>query len=257
MTDNRKENGAAPLGDADLWLAYRLYLYRLFHAAFGSTPTPEAVRLVFAPLTDDALRAAEETPDALGLAGVRKQRLGVAGPTVEAGLEDARATVRGAADRGDDAAFADQLASDYQALYLVPGERYVRPWESPYTGPTETLFQPSTLDVRSYYHEAGFQLKAEQHFPDDHIAAMMDFMAALAQKAYDAAAAGDDEQVRTLLATQARFLDEHVLIWVDVFASATAEHDGHGVYRALASGMAAFARVDRACIGRMAGLPAK
>ena len=70
----------------------------------------------------------------------------------------------------------EALASDYAKLFQVPGASYVHPWESPYVGKESMVFQESTLDVRSFYHEAGFKLRAEKHFPDDHIAAMMDYL---------------------------------------------------------------------------------
>ena len=106
------------------------------------------------------------------------------------------------------------------------------------------MFQESTLDVRAFYHDAGFKLQSEKHFPDDHIAAMMDYMGRLGQRAYDAFADGDDDAVRTTLATQLLFVEKHLLNWVDSFAVRVRENDGRGVYAALAEGMAAFVRLD-------------
>ena len=107
------------------------------------------------------------------------------------------------------------------------------------------MFQESTLDVRSFYHAAGFKLRAEKRFPDDHIAAMMDYLGALSQRAYEAFADGRDDEAARTLATQRQFVDRHLLNWVDQFAAKVIEHDAQGCYGALAGGMAAFATLDR------------
>ncbi|MEI3232842.1 MAG: molecular chaperone TorD family protein [Gordonibacter pamelaeae] len=120
------------------------------------------------------------------------------------------------------------------------------PWESPYTGKESVVFQESTLDVRSFYHAAGFKLRAERRFPDDHIAAMMDYLGALSQRAYEAFADGRDDEAARTLATQRQFVDRHLLNWVDQFAAKVIENDAQGCYGALAGGMAAFAALDRA-----------
>ena len=127
----------------------------------------------------------------------------------------------------------------------MPGEHYVHPWESPYTGKESVVFQESTLDVRSFYHAAGFKLRAEKRFPDDHIAAMMDYLGALSQRAYEAFADGRDDEAARTLATQRQFVDRHLLNWVDQFAAKVIEHDAQGCYGVLAGGMAAFAALDR------------
>ena len=75
------------------------------------------------------------------------------------------------------------MKSDYAKLFQIPGDSYVSSWESPYVGTEQALFQCSTLNVREAYHAAGLKLQAEGHFPDDHIAAMMEYLAYMGARA--------------------------------------------------------------------------
>ena len=77
---------------------------------------------------------------------------------------------------------------------------------------------------------------------------MMDYLRATSQNAYEAYADGRDDEAARLLGVQRRFLKQHVLSWVDVFAQKVAANDAHGYYAALAAGMAAVARIDYAYI---------
>ena len=144
------------------------------------------------------------------------------------------------------------MEEDFPTLFQIPGDSYVRPWESPHTSTDGMLFRGSTLDVRSFYHQAGFRLQAEQHFPDDHISAMMDYMARMSQCVYEAYADGRDENAAKMLRTQSDFLRKHVLTWVDAFADEVIRKDIRAYYAAFAGAMAAFAHVDAAHVEKLA-----
>ncbi|WP_225748690.1 molecular chaperone [Paraeggerthella sp. Marseille-Q4926] len=148
-------------------------------------------------------------------------------------------------------AFVESLRSDYDMLFQVPGELYVHPWESPHIGKESMVFQESTLDVRSFYRNAGFKLQTEGSFPDDHIAAMMDYMGRMGHRAYEAYADGCDEDAVQVLAEQRRFLISHITTWVDQFANTVIENDEHACYGALAGAMAAFAHLDEVLLTRV------
>ena len=213
MSDHEQEQEIA------MALAQRAYLYSLLHVVFGGELAGESARAVFSEATAEALSA---------------QRAGATDAEEEAAFAAAIACVEDhAADAGDDA-FIEGLKGDYTRLFLVPGKAYVHPWESPYIGDGNMVFQESTLDVRSYYHAEGFKLQAERKFPDDHIAAMMDFMGRLSTRAYDEFADGRDEDAARTLATQARFADAHLLAWLPQFADEASARDAHGVYAAFA-----------------------
>lgn len=245
-------------------LARRAYAYSLLHVVFGGEPTAETVAQMFG-------EQARESLPTFGRAD-RVNCADRAAGAAHAGCVERveRDTRDGFTDRADRAAHAnlansavpadcgrssdgldvsdpvlvEALRSDYAKLFLVPGDAYVHPWESPYVGKESMLFQESTLDVRSFYHEAGFKLQAEKHFPDDHIAAMMDFMGRLSQSAYEAFADGDDAEVTRVLGVQRSFAEKHLLTWVDAFAEKVAENDAHACYAAFAADTAAFVRLD-------------
>ena len=241
---NEERESAIAMG-----LARRTYLYRLFHVVFGSRPTGEGVAKVLGGETPALLGSVGEALARDGFADLAGRTLGPSGRSLAACAEDARAWAERAqgetADPERAQALAARMRASYDRLFQVPGEHYVHPWESPYTGKESVVFQESTLDVRSFYHAAGFKLRAEKRFPDDHIAAMMDYLGALSQRAYEAFADGRDDEAARTLATQRQFVDRHLLNWVDQFAAKVIEHDAQGCYGVLAGGMAAFAALDR------------
>ena len=210
-------------------LARRAYLYSLFHVVFGGEPTEETLERLFGAESLDGLSAAL-SDDADGALDAFARKLS----RVREDFDD------------DKAATASSLRSDYTALFEIPGAAYAHPWESSYIGDGKMVFQESTLDVRSFYHEAGFKLQAEKRFPDDHIAAMMDYLGRTGQRAYDAFADGLDADAARELARARRFIESHVLTWVDAFAEAVAEHDARGFYASAAQAMASFSRADAA-----------
>lgn len=249
-------------------LACRAYLYSLFHVVFAGQCDEAALSNMFAPRTKELFgrvsawrhAASKAAADAAGLdilVGKDARSLDVCADEL-LGCIDAHSWVASAAEGDSEAqdesrrARLDELSAmlkgDYDRLFQVPGERYVRPWESPYVNAEGTLFQRSTIDVRTYYHDASFKLRAEQHFPDDHIAAMMDYLGKMGQRAYDAFADGNDSECRDLLLKQRDFLRVHVLTWIDAFAAKVIENDEHAVYAAFASGMAVLAHADAAHI---------
>ncbi|HJH74070.1 MAG TPA: molecular chaperone TorD family protein [Eggerthellaceae bacterium] len=231
-------------------LARRTYLYRLFHVVFRKPPDRRGRR--------EGARRRDAGPARLCGRGAGPGRLRRSGgpdarpvraqpcrlrrrrPCLGPSGRRAKRATRSAPRLSPRA-----CAPPYDRLFQVPGEHYVHPWESPYTGKESVVFQESTLDVRSFYHAAGFKLRAEKRFPDDHIAAMMDYLGALSQRAYEAFADGRDDEAARTLATQRQFVDRHLLNWVDQFAAKVIEHDAQGCYGALAGGMAAFAALDR------------
>jgi TorA maturation chaperone TorD len=234
-----------------LWLARRTYLYRLLHVVFGAKPTADTLGQVASDMTVESMAYVQGLLSFPVAADVAQTRIGADGPVAADCVDAAIAQVKAAAKKASEQAFVEELQTEFDKLYQVPGPDYVHPWESPYTGPAETTFQPSTLDVRSYYHRAGFKLQAEKHFPDDHIGAMMDFLGNLSQQAYDAYADGKDKDAAATLETQDKFVHEHVLTWVDVFATKTADHDEQGFYTAFARFAAAFVRFDVAILAQI------
>ncbi|MDO4854538.1 MAG: molecular chaperone TorD family protein [Coriobacteriia bacterium] len=199
-----------------LALAHRAYRYTLLHLVFGAEPNANLMSKAFSPESREAF--AETEP----LASYLNEH----------------------ADESDSAAFLADAGKNYRALFYAMGDANVVAWESPYLDDNGMLFQESTLDVREFYHQAGLKLQAEKQFPDDHIGAMMDFLAHLSIKTYEFFANGEDDKASELIATQRSFIEKHLLHWLGKFSNQVAEKDKQGFYVAFAQGMQCAVSVD-------------
>ena len=236
-------------------LARRMHLYSLMHLAFGSRPTAESVGKMLSVEAGASFGFVNELLASDGCEDIARRTVGSCGSTITACVDEAIACIergeRGLEDPARARELVGNLRSDYDKLFQVPGRLYVHPWESPYTSEDSMVFRESTLDVRSFYHDAGFKLQVEKRFPDDHIAAMMDYMGRMGHRAYEAFADGRDDEALRTLAVQRCFADRHILTWVDRFADKVMGNDARGCYGAFAGGMAAFAFLDAALVDRL------
>lgn len=239
-------------------LVARFYGYKLFHVVLSAEPTDEVMEAV---LGDDTLEAAE----VLAENGYDVSLL------VEA--------VKGLRQRmADDSDFVADAHKAYNKLFLVPGEGSVKLYESVYADQMNTIFGQTTVDMRRYLREAGLASDATGNFPEDYLPLMLDFMGALAQRAWEAAsesavddafaaaadgrAAGvaadgaaavsaedvedaDQEQVQRLLATQRAFADEHLGAWLGSVVASLDARDESRVYFALGEAMEQFVASDK------------
>jgi TorA maturation chaperone TorD len=135
------------------------------------------------------------------------------------------------------------LEDEYRALFVVPGPRYVAPYESVYRDAWQLPSQPcggsrdgttsrmikglvmgeSTAAVRACYQQAG--VAPSEELPD-HIGNELRFMAYLWEREADAP--GGD--VRVLASLRARFRDQHLLQWVGELRSRVLESERLGYF---------------------------
>lgn len=108
---------------------------------------------------------------------------------------------------------AAEVRRDYNRLFFGPGPVIASPYESVYRSEEHLVFELQTLQVREAY--AGFGLSAPMlnKEPDDHIGLEMGFLGALCVQAMDAIDAGDDAELKRLLAGVQSFLELHLLVW--------------------------------------------
>ncbi len=212
-------------------LAARTYTYRMLHIVFGSEPTEQELALLGGEATTAACAA-------LTFAGYSEAAL-------------LTSAVSPFADRLETPAFADELRDQYARLFMVPGEGYVKPWESVYATAEATLFTRRTLDVRAAYESLGFQAQEKGHFPEDHLSMMLDFMAAVAERAYEAAAAGDDGRAARLLDAQLAFAGTHLSNWLPKLRAALEAHDASGFFAAFGRVTEAFVEEDRRLVAEL------
>jgi len=225
-------------------LANRAYLFRVFHIIFGAEPSEDELKT----LSDQAtLNAFEYLKDQVQ----NDQRVTLTDDQEDA--VDSSATeilthtlehfVALGAKIGD-AEYIDSLKSAYTRLFLVPGESYVYPWESPYVGTTAVIFTQSTLDVRKRFRAEGFVAQEYHHFPEDHIAMMLDFLAHLSNRAFDAFGDGDDEEFVLILDAQKQFISLHLTNWLHSFQEDLDKKDGSGIYSQFTRALRVFLKFD-------------
>lgn len=123
-----------------------------------------------------------------------------------------------------------ELENVYEELFLGPGKLMAPPWESVYLNYDGLTFGPQTLDVREYYARHGLAIRKIHREPDDHIAYELEFYARLCAEMRAALVEQDLEKSRYLLSEMKGFLDEHLMLWIDLLAEKVVNHDSSGFY---------------------------
>ncbi len=121
---------------------------------------------------------------------------------------------------GDAGRATDILAADFAAIFLTYKLR-ASPCESVWFDDEHLMRQKSMFDVRAWYERYGMRANDWRCLPDDHICLQLEFIAHLL----------DDRRLE--LEEIARFLDEHLLRWVDDFARRVSERCETLFYAAL------------------------
>lgn len=227
-------------------LACRAYLYDLLHEVFGGDCSSDSIARYFGKQTREMIAHEAAALSDCSREANNRRIVGNGARTLEQCTEAALAYIdsRQGAVHESPSEYAAEMKSDYAKLFQIPGDSYVSSWESPYVGTEQALFQCSTLNVREAYHAAGLKLQAERLFPDDHIAAMMEYLAYMGTRAYDCFADGRDAECVRALRTSKDFLTSHVLTWIVAFANKVIEKDTRGYYAAFAQAATVVAHVD-------------
>ncbi|MEO5338643.1 MAG: molecular chaperone TorD family protein [Magnetospirillum sp. WYHS-4] len=135
----------------------------------------------------------------------------------------------------------DALAVDFADIYLTYGLR-ASPAESAWFDADGLDRQDSMFAVRAFYRRQGLVLTDSRKRPDDHIVHQLQFLGKLAEK-------GDSDAA----AEAVRFLDEHPLRWVGLFAGRVASRAATPYFAGLALLTAAYAVELRVLLGRLCG----
>ena len=80
---------------------------------------------------------------------------------------------------------------------------------------------------------------------------MLDFMAAVAERAYEAAAAGDDGRAARLLDAQLAFAGTHLSNWLPKLRTALEAHDASGFFATFGRVTEAFVEEDRRLVAEL------
>lgn len=227
MTDDRKEI-------VEVLLANRLYIYSLLHKVFGAEPGSELLE----QLTADTAGAAfallsSEEGDLLAGAGEYFK-----------GIRDGMA----------DPNFLEKIKDEYTRLFIGPAKLVAPPWESVYRGKESSLFQPSTLLVRSTYKRYGMIPQGYPRVADDSLALEIAFMAELADRAVKAFTEGDDAELKKNLSGSADFLKVHLLYWIPKFNNCMKDAASNHLYPHMSLVLESFIRQDYEVLGEILSL---
>lgn len=204
-------------------MSARAYVFSLLHKMLGAEPTKALMDAVSSEesLQAVALFASEENDAAAKLADVL------------------------AACRDMDDEKLALVKDEYTRLFIGPEKLIAAPWESVYTTKERALFQESTLAVRGWYQNYGYELAQAPHYPDDHISPMLQFLALTTERA--AACVRDDVLCgyRNMLEGQKLFEQNHILNWVYQYADDMDKSRTTLLYPQLVRAMADFMAYDQ------------
>ncbi len=150
-------------------------------------------------------------------------------------------------DDGDEARLLDELAADFAATYLTYQHR-VSPTESVWLDDDNLERQEPMIKVRQWYARFGAAAPDWRKTPDDHIALQLAFLSHIMTLRDETGA------YAASLEGAARFLDEHLLRWIDDFAAAAASRCDTPFYAGLAMFTRAWIRAFREGLTRVTGL---
>ncbi len=113
----------------------------------------------------------------------------------------------------------DDLVWEYRRLFVGPNPKPCPPWGSVYTDRECVIFGASTLKLRFWMRENGFERLSDEKTPEDHIGLMLSLMAAIAEQRPD---------------KLEEYLSRHLLTWSKHFLDQMAESSNHSFYKGLA-----------------------
>jgi TorA maturation chaperone TorD len=125
----------------------------------------------------------------------------------------------------------EQLKLEFHALFLVPADRYLFPYESCYRGfrdgrPGRLLGKPAR-EVRDYYQKARLKVRSKEAELPDHAGVEFSFLYMLANREVAAIEEGEEDRARHWHSLEVAFFDCHPARWIPDLCDeikATANH---------------------------------
>jgi TorA-specific chaperone len=144
--------------------------------------------------------------------------------------------------QGEDAAETlMSLAVDYAQLFIGPGPGKAPPYESIYTSEEGRLYGDAYASLIETLHEEGIGVADDFSAPADHAAVELAVVAHLIERA----AEGESDD-GTIDATQAEFLETHLLNWMPRWCQDVTKHAETEFYRGVGRMLAAFLEREKA-----------
>jgi putative dimethyl sulfoxide reductase chaperone len=148
---------------------------------------------------------------------------------------------------------------DFEALFRVPGYRYLSPYESVYrsqnSGGRGCLCGPEAAAVERLYLREGLGPSPKVTELPDHAGVELEFMAYLCGKALEAMRAGDRALLGKYQRQQQHFFREHLGVWVNLLAERLASQAQTSLYRFLGNFLLLFLELEGNLNFRLTGAP--
>jgi len=147
----------------------------------------------------------------------------------------------------------DALGEAFDELFLVPGPKYLTPYESVFRDSRVLgdgrevrglTFGPSTDEVMRYYALAGVEISDRYDELPDHVGLEVEFMRLLCEREEEQLSRGDVALARSIRETQAGFLNRHLASWLPDLVARARERLAHPFYTCLLALLRDFADAD-------------
>lgn len=112
-----------------------------------------------------------------------------------------------------------QLSTDYTMCFdgLETADGLVAvPYASVFLGEEALLNQEPRNEVYRIFRAESVKPKSSLHIPEDHLSFELDFLAILSERSAEAVKAHNTEEAMRNLALSTRFIEEHILTWLDL-----------------------------------------
>ncbi|MBW2070914.1 MAG: molecular chaperone TorD family protein [Deltaproteobacteria bacterium] len=212
----------------------RAELYQFFGSLFLAQPTPELLNKISSKEGSSALEALFPGHPAVTALRVFSE------------------------DYRHGQALAEDIVVDYEALFRIPGDAYIHPFESVYRDENfrggharrTRVLGLWALQVANMYEAEG--LAPAEGFTElpDHLGVELQFMAVLCRKAARALEKGGRQAVESLRRKQLVFLEDHLLCWSPQCLQLMTERATTTFYRSLARLLSSYMEKDRSWLSR-------
>lgn len=115
------------------------------------------------------------------------------------------------------------IRQDFNDLFMVPGAKYVTPYESVYVDERRVdgswgkrlLMGPSAVDVKKFYEKAGFKLSGKNIELPDFAGTEIEFVATLLREEKKHLENADSEEAQGIKKLREEFLKLHLGRWIE------------------------------------------
>lgn len=132
------------------------------------------------------------------------------------------------------------LKVDYAALFVGPFNLGAPPYSSVYLDKSNQVMGDSTLQVKTFYEEAGLQLD-QQELPD-HIAIELEFMSYLMNMEIHSVDKSEDENHEKFMGMRSHFFLSYLYPWIPELCQRIAENAETEFYRELSISLRLFSK---------------